>query len=133
MPRLCLCRVRRLSFLKASPVRYVVWLAVRVISTGSRKICVTFDCCVGLVLTPTETGLYRFTLAEAGVATLKIAGQTFGPAYREATQFLIGPHYVLQGTVRLTAGQPVPVEIDYSSISGLFGKVSTKVGGVTVP
>ncbi len=71
-------------------------------------------------LTPAETGLYRFSLAESGIATLKIAGQTFGPAYREATQFLVGPHYVLQGAVRLTAGTPVPVEIDYSSISGLF-------------
>ena len=73
-------------------------------------------------LTPTESGLYRFSLAEAGIATLKIAGQTFGPAYREATQFLVGPHYVLQGTVQLTAGQAVPVQIDYSSISGLFGQ-----------
>jgi beta-glucosidase len=73
-------------------------------------------------LTPAETGLYRFSLAESGIATLKIAGQTFGPAYREATQFLVGPHYVLQGTVRLTAGKPVPVEIDYSSISALFSQ-----------
>jgi beta-glucosidase len=71
-------------------------------------------------LTPTETGLYRFTLSEAGIATLKIAGQTFGPAYREATQFVVGPHYVVQGTLHLTAGQPVPVEVDYSSSSGLF-------------
>jgi beta-glucosidase len=71
-------------------------------------------------LTPTETGLYRFTISEAGLATLKIAGQTFGPAYREATQFVVGPHYVLQGTVQLTAGTPVPVEIDYSSQYGLF-------------
>jgi beta-glucosidase len=73
-------------------------------------------------ITPAETGLYRFSLAESGIATLKIAGQTFGPAYREATQFIVGPHYVLQGTVRLTAGTPVPVEIDYSSISGLFSQ-----------
>ena len=73
-------------------------------------------------LTPAETGLYRFSLAESGIATLKIAGQTFGPAYREATQFLVGPHYVLQGAVQLTAGTPVPVEIDYSSISGLFSQ-----------
>jgi len=73
-------------------------------------------------ITPAETGLYRFSLAESGIATLKIAGQTFGPAYREATQFIVGPHYDLQGTVRLTAGQPVPVEIDYSSISGLFSQ-----------
>jgi beta-glucosidase len=73
-------------------------------------------------LTPTASGLYRFTLSEAGIATLKIAGQTFGPAYREATQFIVGPHYVLQGTVQLIAGQSVPVEIDYSSRSGLFSK-----------
>jgi beta-glucosidase len=73
-------------------------------------------------LTPAETGLYRFTLAESGIATLKIAGQAFGPAYREATQFVVGPHYDLQGTVRLTAGKPVPVEIDYSSSSALFSQ-----------
>ena len=73
-------------------------------------------------LAPAETGLYRFSLAESGIATLKIAGHTFGPAYREATQFIVGPHYVLQGTVRLTAGKPVPVEIDYSSISALFSQ-----------
>jgi beta-glucosidase len=73
-------------------------------------------------LTPTESGLYRFTLSEAGIATLKIAGQTFGPAYREATQFLVGPSYVVQATVRLIAGQSVPVEIDYSSKSGLFSQ-----------
>jgi beta-glucosidase len=73
-------------------------------------------------LTPAETGLYRFSLAESGIATLKIGGQTFGPAYREATQFVVGPHYVLQGAVRLTAGQPVPVEIGYSSRSALFSQ-----------
>jgi beta-glucosidase len=71
-------------------------------------------------LTPTESGLYRFTLSEAGIATLKIAGQTFGPAYREATQLAAGPHYVLQGTVQLNAGQPVPIEIDYSNDGDLF-------------
>ena len=71
-------------------------------------------------LTPTVSGLYRFTLSEAGIATLKIAGQTFGPAYREATQFIVGPSYVVNGTVQLTANQSVPVEIDYSSNSGLF-------------
>jgi beta-glucosidase len=73
-------------------------------------------------LTPTESGLYRFTLSEAGIASMTIAGQTFGPAYREATQFIVGPHYVTQGTVQLIAGQSVPVEIDYSSRSGLFSK-----------
>ncbi len=71
-------------------------------------------------LDPTETGLYRVTISEAGLATLKIGTQTFGPAYREATQFIVGPSYVLQGTVELTAGTAVPVEIDYSSQFGLF-------------
>jgi beta-glucosidase len=71
-------------------------------------------------LTPTESGLDRFTLSDAGIASLKIAGQMFGPAYREATQFIVGPSYVVQGTVQLIAGQSVPVEIDYSSRSGLF-------------
>jgi beta-glucosidase len=71
-------------------------------------------------LTPTESGLYRFTLSEAGIASMTIAGQTFGPAYREATQFIVGPHYVVQGTVPLIAGKSVAVEIDYSSRSGLF-------------
>ena len=71
-------------------------------------------------LTPTESGLHRFTLSAAGIASLKVAGQTFGPAYREATQFIVGPSYVVQGSVQLIAGQSVPVEIDYSSRSGLF-------------
>jgi len=73
-------------------------------------------------LTPTETGLYRFTVSEAGLATLQIGNQTFGPAYREATQFIVGPNYVLQGTVDLTANTSVPVEIDYSSRYGLFSQ-----------
>src|SRR5207302_6241300 len=47
-------------------------------------------------LTPSESGLYRFTIREAGQATLTIAGQTLGPVYREATQFIVGPSYVLQ-------------------------------------
>ncbi len=71
-------------------------------------------------LTPTQSGLYRFTLADAGIATLKIAGQTVGPAYREALQFVVGPNYDVNMAVALTAGHPVPVEIDYSSRSGLF-------------
>ena len=72
-------------------------------------------------LTPAETGLYRFSLAESGMATLKIAGQTFGPAYREATQFIVGPHYALQGTVRLTA-QAGAGRDRLLGISGLFSQ-----------
>jgi beta-glucosidase len=73
-------------------------------------------------LTPPETGLYRFSLLESGIATLTIAGHKFGPAYREATQFVAGPSYSLQGAVELKAGRSVPIEIDYSSKSGLFSQ-----------
>jgi beta-glucosidase len=73
-------------------------------------------------ITPAESGLYRFSLLESGIATLTIDGHTFGPAYREATQFLVGPTYPLQGTVELKAGNPVPIEIEYSSKSGLFSQ-----------
>jgi beta-glucosidase len=71
-------------------------------------------------LHPTESGLYRFTLAEAGVATLTIDGHTVGPAYREATQLAGGPHYDLQYTVQLRAGHPVPITINYSSDGDLI-------------
>jgi beta-glucosidase len=71
-------------------------------------------------LHPTETGLYRFTLAEAGVATLTIGGHTVGPVYREATQLAGGPHYVLQDTVQLRAGHPVPIAINYTTDGDLF-------------
>ncbi len=73
-------------------------------------------------LTPNESGLHRFSLLESGIAKLTIDGRTFGPAYREATQFVTGPTYSSQGTVQLTAGKPVPVEIQYSSKSALFGQ-----------
>ena len=73
-------------------------------------------------LSPQESGLYRFSLLESGIARLTVAGRTFGPGYREATQFLVGPLYSLQGALQLQAGTPVPVEIEYSSKAGLFGQ-----------
>jgi beta-glucosidase len=73
-------------------------------------------------LTPTESGLHRFSLLLSGLGTLTIAGHKFGPAYREGTRFVAGPLYPVQGAVRLEAGKPVPVTIDYSSRPGLFGQ-----------
>jgi beta-glucosidase len=72
-------------------------------------------------VTPTESGLYRFSLLQAGLATLWVDGHRVGPAYREAVQFLAGPRYPMQAAVRLTAGKPVSIRVDYSSSAQLFG------------
>jgi beta-glucosidase len=72
-------------------------------------------------VTPTESGLYRFSLLQAGLATLWVDGQRVGPGYREGVQFLAGPRYPMQAAVRLTAGKPVSIRVDYSSSAQLFG------------
>jgi beta-glucosidase len=72
-------------------------------------------------VTPTESGLYRFSLLQAGLATLWVDGQRVGPGYREGVQFLAGPRYPMQAAVRLTAGEPASIRIDYSSSAQLFG------------
>ena len=72
-------------------------------------------------VTPSESGLYRFSLLQAGLATLWVDGQRVGPAYREGVQFLAGPRYPMQAAVRLTAGKPASIRIDYSSSAQLFG------------
>ena len=72
-------------------------------------------------VTPTESGLYRFSLLQAGLATLWVDGRRVGPGYREGVQFLAGPRYPMQAAVRLTAGKPVSIRVDYSSSAQLFG------------
>jgi beta-glucosidase len=72
-------------------------------------------------VTPSESGLYRLSLLQAGLATLYVDGRPVGPGYREATQFITGPLYPMQAAVRLTAGTPVSIRIDYSSKANLFG------------
>ena len=68
-----------------------------------------------------ESGLYRFSLLQAGLATLWVDGRRVGPGYREGVQFLAGPRYPMQAAVRLTAGKPVSIRVDYSSSAQLFG------------
>jgi beta-glucosidase len=72
-------------------------------------------------VTPAESGLYRFSLLQAGLATLWVGGERVGPGYREGTQFLAGPRYPMQAAVHLTAGQPVSIRVEYSSSAQLFG------------
>ena len=72
-------------------------------------------------LTPPETGLYRFSLLQAGLAKLFIDNRLVTSGYREGTQFIVGPFYPLQAAVPLKAGKPVSVRIEYTSKANLFG------------
>jgi beta-glucosidase len=72
-------------------------------------------------LTPSETGLYRFSLLQAGLARVYIDNRLVASGYREATQFLVGPQYPLQAAVRLTAGRPASIRVEYTSKAQLFG------------
>ncbi len=72
-------------------------------------------------LTPPETGLYRLTLLEAGIAKLYVNDRLVTSGYREGTQFLVGPQYPESGTAFLKKGRPARIRIEYSSKSGLFG------------
>ena len=72
-------------------------------------------------ITPSETGLYRFSLLQAGLARVYVGGRLVASGYREATQFLDGPQYPLQAAVPLTAGHPVSIRVEYTSKAQLFG------------
>src|SRR3954451_3579258 len=72
-------------------------------------------------LTPTESGLYRFSLLQAGIARLFVDGKLVANGYREGIQFLVGPTYTTQGVADLTAGKPVSIRIEYTSKAQLFG------------
>jgi beta-glucosidase len=72
-------------------------------------------------VTPAQTGLYRFSLTQAGLATLYVDGKPVGPGYREGVQFLVGPRYSMQTTAQLTGGKAVSIRVDYSSAPQLFG------------
>jgi beta-glucosidase len=72
-------------------------------------------------LTPSESGLHRFSLLQAGVARLFVDGKLIASGYREGIQFLVGPTYTTQGVAELTAGRPVSIRIEYTSKAQLFG------------
>jgi beta-glucosidase len=72
-------------------------------------------------LTPTETGLHRFTLMQAGIARLFVDGREIAGGYREGVQFIGGPRYPTSGTAFLRAGKPASIRIEYSSKANLFG------------
>ena len=48
-------------------------------------------------LTPPETGLYRLSLLEAGIAKVSVDGRWSTGGYREGTSFVAGPQYPESG------------------------------------
>ena len=77
-------------------------------------------------LTPPETGTYRFSLTAAGSMKLRIAGEDVISGDAEFVQggeggFPGAPPVSFQGTAHLTAGQPVPIEVEYATNSSIGG------------
>src|SRR5205085_9122952 len=72
-------------------------------------------------LTPSESGLYRLTLLQAGIARLFVDGRLVASGFREGVQFLVGPNYPTSGIVALKPGTPVSIRIEYTSKAQLFG------------
>jgi beta-glucosidase len=80
-------------------------------------------------LTPTVTGLHRFSLLPAGTATLKINGTTVASGTRQMRRFFLGPYdYPLHGTAELTAGRPVTVELTYTNATAEPGTCGLTLG-----
>ncbi|MFJ3445736.1 glycoside hydrolase family 3 protein [Streptomyces sp. NPDC086081] len=80
-------------------------------------------------LTPTVTGLHRFSLLPAGTATLKINGTTVASGTRQMRRFFLGPYdYPLHGTAELTAGRPVPIELTYTNATAEPGTCGLTLG-----
>ncbi|MEU1173403.1 glycoside hydrolase family 3 protein [Streptomyces microflavus] len=80
-------------------------------------------------LTPTHSGLHRFSLLAAGTATLKINGVTVVTGSRGTRRFFLGTYdYPLQGTIDLDAGRTVSVELTYSNATADPGTSGLTLG-----
>ncbi len=75
-------------------------------------------------ITPTETGLVRFSSLLSGSAKVVVDGQTAFDDSRFAWDFFFAPQeYTLGGVVELTAGVPVEIQVEYSTRgAGYFGQ-----------
>jgi len=80
-------------------------------------------------LTPTTTGLHRFSLLASGTATLVIDGKTIISGTRHLRRFFLGPFdYPLQGTAQLTAGRRVVITIEYTNATADHGQSALTFG-----
>jgi len=67
------------------------------------------------VLTPTQDGHHRFSLAVAGQGSLYLDGALVAAAAREAIRMIDGPSYALQAVIPLVAGRPVTIRVEYET------------------
>ncbi len=67
------------------------------------------------VLTPTQDGYHRFSLAVAGKSSLYLDGALVAEGAREAIRFIDGPSYALQAVIHLAAGQPLTIRVEYET------------------
>ncbi|MBM7054323.1 beta-glucosidase [Streptomyces durocortorensis] len=80
-------------------------------------------------ITPTFTGLHRFSLLISGTAKLTVGGTTVISGTRRMRRFFLGPYdYPLQGTVQLTAGQPTEIRIEYTNSTAEPGNCGLTLG-----
>lgn len=80
-------------------------------------------------ITPTATGLHRFSLLIAGTAKLVVGGTTVISGTRRMRRFFLGPYdYPLQGVVQLTAGQPVDIRVEYTNSTADPGTCGLTLG-----
>ncbi|WP_329493561.1 glycoside hydrolase family 3 protein [Kitasatospora herbaricolor] len=80
-------------------------------------------------LTPTSTGLHRFSLLPSGTASLTVNGSTVVSGTRHMWRFFLGPFdYPLQGTTTLTAGSTVDIEVVYTNATAQYGQVGLTLG-----
>ncbi|WP_424921833.1 beta-glucosidase family protein [Streptomyces sp. wa1] len=80
-------------------------------------------------LTPTTTGLHRFSLLPSGTTKLVIKGKTIISGTRHSRQFFLGPYdYPLQGTIDLTSGEPVSISVEYTNSTADTGTCGLTLG-----
>lgn len=80
-------------------------------------------------LTPSTTGLHRFSLLPAGTTKLIINGKTVISGSRHSRQFFLGPYdYPLQGTIDLTAGQAANISVEYTNSTADTGTSGLTLG-----
>ncbi|MFD3653253.1 glycoside hydrolase family 3 protein [Streptomyces sp. NPDC058620] len=80
-------------------------------------------------LTPTATGLHRFSLLISGRAKLVVNGTTVVSGTRRMRRFFLGPYdYPLQGTIELIAGRPVDISVEYTNSAADSGTCGLTLG-----
>jgi beta-glucosidase len=67
------------------------------------------------MLTPSQDGYHRFSLAVAGRGSLYLDGALVAEGAREAIRFIDGPSYALQAVIPLVTGQPLTIRVEYET------------------